>query len=115
MSRQIGRHAPYLRRYARALTGSQAKGDSLVQGAMEGLLSGDIQLQESLPVRSALYSALHDAWRRGETVLEPSVTGADQRLQTLSGDERAALLLTSMDGFSSPEAGDILPRDSAEV
>ena len=115
MSRQIGRHAPYLRRYARALTGSQAKGDAVVQGAMEGLLSGDIQLQDSLPVRSALYSALHDAWRRNETGLAPATTGADQHLQTLSTDERAALLLTTMEGFSLPEAGDILRRRAGEV
>ena len=108
MSRQIGRHAPYLRRYARALTGSQAKGDSLVQAAMEGLLSGDIQLQGQLPVRSALYAALHDAWRRSGDTGAIGVTGADQHLQTLTLEERSALLLTTMEGFSPAEAADIL-------
>ena len=83
MPRQIGRHAPYLRRYARALTGSQAKGDRLVQRAMEGLLSGDILLQEQLPVRSALYAALHDAWRRSGAGDGAAATAADHRLQTL--------------------------------
>ena len=109
MSRQIGRHAPYLRRYARALTGSQALGDGLVQGALEGLLSGEIRLHEELPVRSALYAALHDAWRRSmDGSNGPRPDGADLHLQTLSADERAALLLTTMEGFSPPEAAEIL-------
>jgi DNA-directed RNA polymerase specialized sigma24 family protein len=39
MAKQIVRQAPYLRRYARALTGAQSAGDALVQAAMEGLLA----------------------------------------------------------------------------
>ena len=115
MSRQIGRHAPYLRRYARALTGSQASGDGLVQGALEGILSGDIGLQDQLPVRSALYAALHEAWRRSGDANICAATGADQRLQTLSSEERAALLLTTMEGFSPPEAADVLGRPPGDL
>jgi DNA-directed RNA polymerase specialized sigma24 family protein len=115
MSRQIGRHAPYLRRYARALTGSQAKGDGLVQDAMEGLLSGQIELSGELPIRSALYAALHDAWRRSEDGAADDGTPADRKLQTLSPDERAALLLTTMEGFSAPESSDILACEADRV
>ena len=115
MSRQIGRHAPYLRRYARALTGSQAKGDGLVQGAMEGLLSGRISLPEQLPVRPALYAALHETWLQSDDGAAAGATGADQHLQTLSSDERAALLLTTMEGFSAPEAADIMGCSAARL
>ncbi len=110
MSRQIGRHAPYLRRYARALTGSQAEGDGLVQDALEGLLSGQVQLQEQLPVRSALYAALHDIWRGMADGASPDAAafGADLRLQTLTAQERAALLLTTMEGFNPAEAAEVL-------
>ena len=109
MSRQIGRHAPYLRRYARALTGSQAKGDALVQEALEGLLTKGIELREHLQVRSALYAALHDAWRRSaEAETQRPATGADRHLQTLTFEERATLLLTTMEGFSAVEAAEIL-------
>jgi DNA-directed RNA polymerase specialized sigma24 family protein len=117
MPRQIGRYAPYLRRYARALTGSQDHGDHLVQGAMEGLLSGAIALQEDMPVRSALYAALHDAWRRqADGSSDASGATVDRRLQTLDADERAALLLTAMEGFSGVEAAEILgcPRETLE-
>ena len=116
MSRQIGRHAPYLRRYARALTGSQAKGDSVVQAAMEGLLSGEIVLREQLPVRPALYAALHDAWRRsaGDGGRGPAL-GADLHLQGLSDQQRATLLLTTMEGFTASETADILECDPQAV
>jgi DNA-directed RNA polymerase specialized sigma24 family protein len=115
MSRQIGRHAPYLRRYARALTGSQIKGDALVQHAIEGLLSGAIPLREDFPVRPALYAALHSAWERSGDESAADVSGADQRLQTLSPRERAALLLTTMEGFSLPEAADVLEQPAGEL
>ncbi|WP_174299576.1 response regulator [Caulobacter sp. S45] len=116
MSRQIGRHAPYLRRYARALTGSQAKGDSLVQTAMEGLLSGEIVLEEALAVRPALYAALHNAWSRRSDGPRPSnVNGADLHLQELSDQERATLLLTTMEGFSASEAAEVLRCDRGQV
>ena len=116
MSRQVGRHAPYLRRYARALTGSQARGDALVQAAMEGLLSGGIVLQEQLPVRPALYAALHDAWRRSaDGASRGAAWGADLHLQGLNDRERASLLLTAMEGFNPSETADILDCRPDEV
>ncbi len=116
MSRQIGRHAPYLRRYARALTGSQATGDSLVQAAMEGLLSGEITLQAALPVRPALYAALHDAWAKSPGRSgDGRAQGADLHLQGLTAQERATLLLTAMEGFSPSETAEILHCDRGEV
>ena len=116
MSRQIGRHAPYLRRYARALTGSQEQGDRLVQSALEKLLSGDVKLAEEMPLRSGLYAALHETWRGAAEGRPANATsGADFRLQTLTMLERAALLLTTMEGFSSSEAGGVLRCQTTEV
>jgi DNA-directed RNA polymerase specialized sigma24 family protein/CheY-like chemotaxis protein len=115
-SRQIGRQAPYLRRYARALTGSQAVGDGVVQAALEGLLSGAILLDEDLALRPALFGALHKAWRtQAETEAARRPEGADQHLQTLGLDERAALLLISMEGFSLTEGADILGSDAVQM
>ena len=36
---QIARNLPYLRRYARALTGSQATGDAFVRATLEAALA----------------------------------------------------------------------------
>jgi CheY-like chemotaxis protein len=116
MPKQIVRQAPYLRRYARALTGSQAAGDALVQAAMEGLLNGGLTLKADFTLRTALYRALSEVWRLGEpsAAAEPDLS-PDARLQVLSPMERAALLLTSMEGFSPLEAGQVLDLEPALI
>jgi DNA-directed RNA polymerase specialized sigma24 family protein len=121
MPAQIVRHAPYLRRYARALTGDQARGDLLVQAAMEGLLTGAIKLDDSLPLRAGLYRALHQMWSESTEHDDVAVADGgegfapDLRLQVLSRDERSALLLTSMEGFTPSEAAQVLGTSYEEI
>jgi DNA-directed RNA polymerase specialized sigma24 family protein len=107
MPKQIVRHAPYLRRYARALTGSQREGDDLVRTAMERMLDGSVQLDESLPLRTGLYKALHQVWNSTDKI-GGGESRADQRLQTMSPDRRAALLLVGVEDFSPAEAAQVL-------
>lgn len=109
MPKQIIRQAPYLRRYARALTGSQATGDRLVQQTMEQLLAPGYALPGDVSLRVALYRALQQAWKsdaqQGPT---EELLDVDVRLQTLAPDQRAALLLTAMEGFTPAEAAQVL-------
>jgi DNA-directed RNA polymerase specialized sigma24 family protein/CheY-like chemotaxis protein len=114
MPKQIARHAPYLRRYARALTGSQAKGDALVQTAMEGLLGGALRLGAELPLRVGLYRVLHQVWNWDGATDGGEESVADHRLQGLSPSRRAALLLASMEGFSADEAAQVLQVDARD-
>ena len=119
-AKQIARQAPYMRRFARALTGGQERGDVLVQGAMESLLGDPAQLNGELPLRLALFRALHRAWRDSPDAASAEARrvdgrGADQRLQTLSGEHRAALLLCAMEGFTPEEAAVIMELASAEL
>jgi DNA-directed RNA polymerase specialized sigma24 family protein/CheY-like chemotaxis protein len=107
MPRQILRHAPFLRRYARALTGSQDGGDALVRAAMEGMLEGVVHLDETLPIRTALYRTIHEVWDAAANGAEVA-TPADQRLQTLSPGRRAALLLIGVEDFTPSEAASVL-------
>ena len=107
-AKQIARQAPYMRRFARALTGDQAPGDLLVQSAMEGLLADPAQLDGELPLRLALFRALHRAWRDHPTAAASEGDAPDQRLQTLSSEHRAALLLCAMEGFTPDEAAQIM-------
>ncbi len=114
MPKQIVRQAPYLRRFARALTGTQGEGDGLVQATMEGLLGGRVRLSSEMPLRPSLYHALLATWRarrdgegRGGAEL-----AADQRLQTLDPERRAALLLVAMESFDTTEAAQILDLSS---
>ena len=119
MPKQIVRQAPYLRRYARALTGSQARGDRLVQAAMEDLLEGRVKLDPAVPLRPALFRVLHRNWLQAaaaDTASGGVALSADVRLQTLSPERRACLLLVAMEGFPSSEAAivlDITPEECA--
>jgi DNA-directed RNA polymerase specialized sigma24 family protein/CheY-like chemotaxis protein len=112
MSKQIVRHAPSLRRYARALTGSQVSGDALVQNALEGLLGGALRLEEALPLRVGLYRVLHQVWDWGGGGNDADSV-ADSRLQDLSPGRRAALLLAGVEGFSAGEAAQVLQIEVA--
>ncbi len=117
MPKQILRQAPYLRRFSRALTGSQSLGDDLVQSTMEELLSGAVKLDADTPLRPALFRALYVNWRRlgAGAGVGGSGLAADDRLQTLSPEHRAALLLVSMEGFSPLEASQVMEVAPAEL
>ncbi len=113
MPKQIVRQAPYLRRYARALTGSQARGDALVATAIEGLLGGVRHLDPEQPLRVALYQVLHQVWNLDGQGAEDG-SAVDKRLQGLSPEHRAALLLVGMEGFTQEEAAQVLMLEAAQ-
>ena len=110
MPKQIARQAPLLRRYARALTGAQGRGDGLVAAAIGGLLEGRFHLSSDLPLRVALYRVLHQVWSwDGQGVVNESLV--DKRLQGLTPERRAALLLVGMEGFAADEAAQVLQME----
>ncbi len=113
MPKQIVRQAPYLRRYARALTGSQARGDALVAGAIEGLLGAALHLDPELPLRVGLYQVLHTVWNLDRQDAEDG-SGVDKRLQDLSPERRAALLLVGMESFTPEEAAQVMHLETAQ-
>ncbi len=111
-AREIARQTPYLRRYARALTGSQPEGDGFVQATLDAVLSGRADMGEGLPARTALFRAFHQTWRRSLNGHSIDAKGpqsiVDQRLQVLTPEHRTALLLVLMEGFALEEAAEIL-------
>lgn len=113
-------HLPYLRRYARALTGSQPSGDAYVRAALTALLAGKSDLPTDLPPRVALYRLFHAIWSASGEQLDDmpplgSEINPEERLRALSASDRAALLLTAVEGFSLSEAGQILDEEPEEV
>lgn len=119
MTETLGPHLPYLRRYARALTGSQTTGDSYVRTLLEALVDADMALDPSLPPRLAIYKLFHELWTSnihlsaGEGV-DPN-SSVEQRLQSLQPDNREALLLTAIEDFTVTEAATILDCSEEEV
>jgi CheY-like chemotaxis protein/DNA-directed RNA polymerase specialized sigma24 family protein len=110
-------HLPYLRRYGRALTGSQERGDAAVRATLAALSSGEIKLDDGVPPRVGLYKAFQQAWSKTEDGAADidAKTRPDGLLKALSGAKRAAVLLTSVEAFSLEEAAHILGQTPEEV
>ena len=58
----IAPHLPFLRRYARALTGSQSAGDAYVRAALEAVLAQKDALGDAESPRVGLYRLFHVIW-----------------------------------------------------
>ena len=55
LTTQIGASLPYLRRYARALTGNQASGDTYAATTLEAILTDRGTLDTTMAVKPALF------------------------------------------------------------
>jgi len=113
-------HLPYLRRYARALTGSQRSGDAYVRASLEALVAGEKELATDTTPRVALYQLFHVIWASSTEPQERSVpasdtTTPDGRLQSLARSNREALLLTAVEGFSPRETARILGKSEDDI
>ena len=62
ISKDIAPLLPYLRRFSRALNGSQAKGDAYVMATLESLLRDRSSYSRNLPPRQALYQFYLGVW-----------------------------------------------------
>jgi CheY-like chemotaxis protein len=122
VTQTLAPHLPYLRRYARALTGSQSSGDAYVRAALSALLTGDSSLTEGVSPRVGLYRLFHAVWSSASHRLEDrnveteiGLGTPEGRLRSLDAERRAALLLTAVEAFSLEETGFILNKSAAEV
>lgn len=55
LGQQLAPHLPFLRRYARALTGSQTHGDSYVKAALQAIVEAPDQFPRDVDPRLGLY------------------------------------------------------------
>lgn len=121
-SQSIAAYLPNLRRYARALTGSQASGDAYVRATLEAIVENPEQLQRDREPRIALYRLFQTIWASAHVDV-PSPAGqisrkegkAQDRLTKLPPASRQAFLLTAMEGFSTEECASILRMDAKDV
>ncbi len=117
---RLAPHLPYIRRYARALTGDQVSGDNYVRVSLEALAAGERTLDPALTPRVALYHVFHAIWCTTGAMLEGREddlddTDASQRLMRIAPRSRQAFLLTALEGFTPSEAAQILGADFEEV
>ncbi len=108
---EVIRALPYARRYARALSGSQAGGDALVADSLRDVLGGAAPEPEpSLPARLFLYRAITRRFNTSAAGAEPGVAPG-----TLSCEQRQSLLLFSLEELSPAEAAVVLDLSEAEI
>jgi DNA-directed RNA polymerase specialized sigma24 family protein len=62
LSTRIAPHLPYLRRFSRALTGSQASGDAYVAAALEALIADVSIFPDASSDRIGLYRLFCDLY-----------------------------------------------------
>jgi DNA-directed RNA polymerase specialized sigma24 family protein len=111
----VAQYLPYLRRYARALTGSQTSGDEYVAATLEALIKDPQLLDTENSLRVTLYRLFSTVWssiavnKLVDSV--GSVTPAERNLGRLTAKPRQAFILLSVEGFSEEEAAQILDVD----
>lgn len=121
---KVATNLPYLRRYARALTGSQQTGDAFVRATLEAALA-DADLRSAIGEgRVALYRAFNKVWssafvdtldHSGGSDLGLHEIAAQERLAHITPANRQALLLVTLEDFSVAEVAEILDRTPADV
>jgi DNA-directed RNA polymerase specialized sigma24 family protein/CheY-like chemotaxis protein len=113
---------PYLRRYARALTGSQHSGDAYVRELLEAALADETLRNDLVKGRVALYRAFTRIWSVAHVELEHQAgadlaqgSTADERLGHIPPEHRQALLLVTLEDFTEAEAAEVLGINADEV
>lgn len=122
LGQQLAPHLPFLRRYSRALTGSQPHGDKYVRATLEAIVAAPDEFPRDVDPRLGLYRTFQAIWSSTniEGPFEPD--GMDQqeavaraRLSRMTPLSRQALLLTAMEGFTPEDAAYLIDVDGDEV
>ena len=121
---QVIAHLPYLRRYARALTGSQIRGDEYVKACLEAVLQEIDEAEFERAPKLHLFRTFHDVWMRlapppqpdrGTDLTDPEGAQIRRMLSTLPRRERQAFLLYELEQFQVPQISVILRQPDEEI
>jgi len=112
---------PSLRMFARALTGSQERGDAYVVATLEALVADMGLLRRDLPPKTALYRSFLKVWDampmngKAEAPDGGASWVADRRIETLTPRPRQAFLLAALEEFATADIGLILDIGESDV
>ena len=116
---QIAPHLPYLRRYARALTGSQESGDGYVLSVLEALVEDPSDDAIGEDARVDLFRAFNRIWQSLAVNVDEregsDESAAGRHVAKLTPRARQAFLLTALEGFDAAQAATILGVGEDEV
>ena len=119
LAQSIGRELPYLRRYARALTGSQTAGDNYAAATLEAILTDRSVLQDEDDTRLGLFRTFHAIWQSsGQPVAEADSVRerrAQDHLRRLTPNSREALLLRTIEELRYDQIARVMQVDQREA
>jgi DNA-directed RNA polymerase specialized sigma24 family protein/CheY-like chemotaxis protein len=118
-SQAVAQHLPYLRRYARALSGSQASGDAYVAATLEALIQDPSVLENGASTRIALYQLFTKIWNSvtlngksgGKSGAGAPGQAVERHLAQIAPKPRQAFLLVALEGLSEDDAAKVLDID----
>ncbi|AZO79671.1 MULTISPECIES: response regulator [unclassified Bosea (in: a-proteobacteria)] len=110
---EIAPHLPYLRRFARALSGTQASGDAYVVASLEALIADPSTFPREFGPRVGLYRLFLQMWSSvglNTQAAAPEVdrSAAERNLDALTPRSRQAFLLRTVEGFPIEEVAQIM-------
>ncbi len=118
----ISPHIPYLRRFARALAGTQAGGDAYALATLEAIVADPKSLDTGLDVRAGLYRVFLTLWgsvplnvQTHEEQKTSLAETADRSLEAITPRPRVAFLLSALEGFDKDRAAFALGCTSREA
>jgi DNA-directed RNA polymerase specialized sigma24 family protein len=133
---RVNADLPFLRRFARSLTGSQAVGDAAVVATLEAIIADPSVLEAGLSPRVALYRAFLQNLNAAPPEAAVAVTGshtaaggaggdstgrpaavraADRNLATLPPRARQAFLLVAVEELRPADAARVMDVSEAEL
>lgn len=122
LAKMITPHIPYLRRFARALTGNQVSGDAYVQATIEALVEDPSIFPDELDARCGIFHVFLKIWnsldinQAGKVDTGPTEGGiSDRRLSSLTPIPRQAFLLVFVEEFSESDAAAVLGASPEEL
>ena len=126
LGKQLAPHLPFVRRYARALTGSQSHGDNYVRATLEAIVAAPDEFPREVDAKLGLYRTFQAIWSSTNADNDIDDLGlpgdsdgggdiADARLAQITPRSRQALLLTALEGFTTEDTAYLMDGDAHEV
>ena len=121
LATQIAGNLPALRRYARALTGTQASGDAYAAATLEAILADPSEYDATLSAKAALFRTFHAIWTSTGKPAQAAqaesgpAAAAFARLSKLTANTREALMLHTIENFPPADVARVMQIQEAEA
>ena len=122
LSETIVPELPYLRRFARALSGSQESGDAYVVAMLEALVADHSLFPTGMDTKTAVFHTFLKVWNsvglneaKSENQNEMGGMAPERRLEAISHRPRQAFLLVSVEGLSLEKTAQVMDMKIDDV